>query len=162
MPGSNLAPGRYSLASSPKPGKSTQGTRLARIERILHDIDEKSTKGWDSIRRCLTTKMVNKKCCLSFNRDVRYQVDHILNSSENCKRGALKAKETKARRNNRSLEKRPYPILSGFVLLRKRWSRIKPKEWKLLAASSESIHRVTKSAPANAITDTKSHRLRVG
>ena len=40
--------------------------------------------------------MVNKKCCLSFNRDVKYQVDHILNSRENRKRGVLKAKETKA------------------------------------------------------------------
>ena len=67
-------------------------------------------------------------------------MDHILNSSENRKRGALKAKETKARKNFRSLEKRPYPILSGFVLSRKRWSRIKRNEWKLLAASSESMH----------------------
>ena len=43
-----------------------------------------------------------------------------MNSRENRKRGALKAKETKAGKNNRSLEKRPYPILSGFVLSRKR------------------------------------------
>ena len=70
-------------------------------------------------------------------------MDHILNSSENRKTGALKAKETKARKNNRSLEKRPYPILSGFALSRKRWSTIIPKEWKLLAASSERMHRVT-------------------
>ena len=46
-------------------------------------------------------------------------MDHILNSRENRKRGALKAKETKAGKkknnnnNNRSLEKRAYPILSG-------------------------------------------------
>ena len=67
------------------------------------------------------------------------------------------AKETKARKkNNRSLEKRPYPILSGFLFSRKRWSRIIPKEWKLLAASSESMHRVTtmvsgRSVKCNAI-----------
>ena len=61
--------------------------------------------------------MVKKKCCLSFNRDLKYYVDHILNSRENLKRGALKAKETKAgKKNIRSLEKRPYPILSGFIL----------------------------------------------
>ena len=35
------------------------------------------------------------------------------------------------------------PILSRFVLSRKRWSLIIPKEWKLLAASSESMPRVT-------------------
>ena len=40
--------------------------------------------------------MVKKKCCLSFNRDLKYYVDYILNSRENLKRGALKAKETKA------------------------------------------------------------------
>ena len=38
--------------------------------------------------------MVNKKCCLSFDRDVKCRVDHILNSLENRKRGALRAKET--------------------------------------------------------------------
>ena len=38
---------------------------------------------------------VNKKCCLSFNRDVKYWVDHILNSCENRKRGTLRAKGTK-------------------------------------------------------------------
>ena len=80
----------------------------------------------------------------------------MLNSRENRKRGALRAKETKARKNNRSLEKRPYPILSGFVLSRKRWSRILPKEWKLFAASSESMQRVTtvvsgRSVKCNAI-----------
>ena len=62
-----------------------------------------------------------------------------MNSRQNREKGALKAKETKARKNNRSLEKRPYPILSGFELSRKRWSRIIPKKWKLLAASSESM-----------------------
>ena len=42
---------------------------------------------------------VNKKCCLSFNRDVKYWVDHILNSRENSKRGTLRAKETKQGRS---------------------------------------------------------------
>ena len=42
---------------------------------------------------------VNKKCCLSFNRDVKYWVDHILNSRENRKRGTLRAKETKQGRS---------------------------------------------------------------
>ena len=62
----------------------------------------------------------------------------------------------KPEKKNWSLEKHPYPILSGFVLSRKRWSRIKPKEWKLLAASSESMLRVTtvvsgRSVKCNAI-----------
>ena len=38
---------------------------------------------------------LNKKCFLSFNRDVKYLVDHILNSCENRRRGILRAKETK-------------------------------------------------------------------
>ena len=42
---------------------------------------------------------VNKKCCLSFKRDVKYWVDHILNSRENRKRGTLRAKETKQGRS---------------------------------------------------------------
>ena len=45
---------------------------------------------------------VNKKCCLSFNRDVKYWVDHILNSCENSKRGTLRAKETKLVRTVRT------------------------------------------------------------
>ena len=90
--------------------------------------------------------MVNKKCCLSFNRDLKYYWTTSWNP----------AKTARAGKNNRSLEKRPYPILSGFVLSRKRWSRIIPKEWKLLAASSESMQRVTtvvsgRSVKCNAI-----------
>ena len=81
---------------------------------------------------------------------------HTLNSRENRKRGALKTKETKAGKNNRSLKKLPYPILSGFVLSRKRWSRVIPKEWKLVGGSSESMQRVTtvvsgRSVKCNAI-----------
>ena len=67
-----------------------------------------------------------------------------LNVKQNRKKNRKKKKiERQRRRRNRSLEKCPYPILSGFVLLsRKRWSRIIPKEWRLLAASSESVQRV--------------------
>ena len=43
--------------------------------------------------------MVNlaKKCCLSLE-DVKCWVDHILNTRENRKRGALRAQETRARK----------------------------------------------------------------
>ena len=68
----------------------------------------------------------------------------ILNSSENRKRGALKVKETKARKTTDVLRNVLIRFfLSGSVLSRKRWSRIIPKEWKLLVACSESMHRVT-------------------
>ena len=90
--------------------------------------------------------MVNKKCCLWFNRDLKYY----------WTTSWTLAKTARAGKNNRSLEKRLYPILSGFVLSRKRGSRIIPKEWKLLAASSESMPRVTtvvsgRSVKCNAI-----------
>ena len=105
----------------------------------------KNQRKADSIRRCLTTKWWTRSAA-----------SQLMNSRQNRKKGALKAKETKARKNNRSLEKRPYPILSGFILSRTRWSRIIPKEWKLLAASSESMQRVTtvvsgRSVKCNAI-----------
>ena len=90
----------------------------------------------------------------------------ILNSSENRKRGALKAKETKARKTTGVLRNVLIRFfLSGSVLSRKCWSRIIPKEWKLLVACSESMHRVTtvvsgRSVKCNAIFATfESFRL---
>ena len=85
--------------------------------------------------------MVNKKCCLSFNTILVGPHPELRRKPEREERSRLR--RLKPKKNNRSLEKRPYPILSGFVLSRKRWSRIIPKEWKLLAASSESMQRVT-------------------
>ena len=89
--------------------------------------------------------MVNKKCCLSFNRDVKYYTSWTTSwtPAKTAREERSRLRRLKPKKNNRSLEKRPYPILSGFVLSRKRWSRIIPKEWKLLAASSESMQRVT-------------------
>lgn len=47
------------------------------------------------------TVNVAKKCCLSVE-DVKCWVDHILNTRENRKRGALRAKETRARRKKQA------------------------------------------------------------
>ena len=97
-------------------------------------------KGW-LYKALPDNEMVIKKCCLSFNRGVKYWVDHILNSRENRRRGALKAKGTKAGKNNRSLEKRPYPILSYFQGSADQESYLRNEN--LFAASSESMQRVT-------------------
>ena len=100
-------------------------------------------------------EMVNKKCCLSWIETWNTRWPTSLLQRKPQERSA-QGLETKALKHNRSLEKRPYPIPSGFVLSRKRWSRIIPKEWKLLAASSKSVHRVTtvvggRSVKCNAI-----------
>ena len=86
-------------------------------------------------------EMVKKKCCLSW---IEAWTTSCLQRKPQER--SAEGLETKAWKHNGSLEKRrPSPILSGFVLSRKRWSRIIPKEWKLLAASSKSMHRAVRA-----------------
>ena len=105
----------------------------------------KNQRKADSIRRCLTTKWWTRSSASrlieTWNTILVGPYPELRRKPEREERSRLR--RLKPKKNNRSLEKRPYPILSGFVLSRKRWSRIIPKEWKLLAASSESMQRVT-------------------
>ena len=97
----------------------------------------KNQRKADSIRRCLTTKW--------WTRSAAFHLIETWNTRWTTSWTPAKTASFKDRSRLRSLEKHPYPILSGFVLSRKRWpwSRIIPKEWKLLAASRESMQRVT-------------------
>ena len=118
----------------------------------------KNQRKADSIRRCLTTKWWTRSAASrlieTWNTILVGPHPELRRKPEREERSRLR--RLKPEKNNRSLEKRPYPILSGFVLSRKRWSRIIPKEWKLLAASSESMQRLTtvvsgRSVKCNAI-----------
>ena len=97
----------------------------------------------DSIRRCLTTKWWTRSAAshLIETWNTRWTTSWTL--AKTVREERLRPRRLKPEKNIRNLEKRPYPILSGFILSRKCWSRIVPKEWKLLAASSESMQRVT-------------------
>ena len=101
---------------------------------------KKNQREADSIRRCLTTKSWTRSAA---SRLIETWNTRWTTSWTPAKIVREELRRLKPEKNNRSLEKRPYPILSGFILSRKRWSRIIPKEWKLLAASSESMQRVT-------------------
>ena len=116
----------------------------------------KNQRKADSISRCLTTKWWTRSAASHFIEtwNTRWTTSWTLAKTVREERSRLR--RLKPKKNNRSLEKRPYPILSGLVLSRKRWSLIITKEWKLLAASSESIQRVTtvvsgRSVKCNAI-----------
>ena len=104
----------------------------------------KNQRKADSTRRCLTTKWWTRSAAshlIETWTNARWTKSWTPAKTTREERSRLR--RLKPEKNNKSLEKRPYPILSGFILSRTRWSRIIPKEWKLLAASSESMQRVT-------------------
>ena len=106
-------------------------------------LTKKSTKGWLYKALPDNDEMVNKKCCLSFNRDVKYKVDHILNSRENRKRGALKAKENKAGKKQQESWETSLSCSLRVRTFKEALIKNLPKEWKLIAASSGNMPRVT-------------------
>ena len=104
----------------------------------------KNQRKADSTRRCLTTKWWTRSAAshlIETWTNARWTKSWTPAKTTREERSRLR--RLKPEKNNKSLEKRPYPILSGFILSRTRWSRIIPKEWKLLAASSESMQWVT-------------------
>ena len=116
----------------------------------------KNQRKADSIRCCLTTKWWTRSAAshLIVTWNTRWTTSWTRAKTAREERSRLR--RLRPEKNNRSLEKRPYPIPSGFVLSRKRWSRIIPKKCKLLAASSESMPRMTtvvrgRSVKCNAI-----------
>ena len=116
----------------------------------------KNQRKADSISRCLKTKWWTRSAASHLIETWNTRWTTPWTPAKTAREERSRLTETKAGKNNRSLEKRSYPILSGFVLSRKRWSRVIPKEWKLLAASSESMQRVTtvvsgRSVKCNAI-----------
>ena len=103
----------------------------------------KNKRKADSIRRCLTTKWWTRSAASHLIETWNTRWITFWTPAKTAREERSRLRRLNPEKNNRSLEKHPYPILSGFVLSRKRWSRIIPKEWKLLAASSESMQRVT-------------------
>ena len=116
----------------------------------------KNQRKADSIRRCLTTKWWTRSAASHLIETWNTRWTTSWTPAKTAREERSRLRRLKPEKNNRSLEKRPYPVLSGFVLSRKRWSRIIPKEWKLIAASSGNMPRVTtvisdRSVKCNAI-----------
>ena len=116
----------------------------------------KNQRKADSIRRCLTTKWWTRSAASHLIETWNARWTTSWTPAKTAREERSRLRRLKPEKNNRSLEKRPYPVLSGFVLSRKRWSRIIPKEWKLIAASSGNMPRVTtvvsdRSVKCNAI-----------
>ena len=117
----------------------------------------KNQRKADSMRRCLTTKWWTRSAASPLIETWNTRWTTSWTPAKTAREERSRLRRLKPEKNNRSLEKRPHPILYGFVLSRKRWSGIIPKEWKLLAASSENMQRVTtvvsgRSVKCNAIS----------
>ena len=116
----------------------------------------KNKRKADSIRRCLTKKWWTRSAASHFIETWNYTGPHP-ELPRKPQRGALKTKETKAgKKQQESWETSLSFSVWVHTLSRKCWSRIIPKEWKLLTASSESMQRVTtvvsgRSVKCNAI-----------
>ena len=116
----------------------------------------KNQRKADSTSRCLTTKWWTRSAAFHLIETWNTRWTTPSTPAKTAREERSRLRRLKPEKNYRSLGKRPHPILSGFVLSRKLWSRVIPKKWKLLAASSESMQRVTtvvsgRSVKCNAI-----------
>ena len=84
----------------------------------------KNQRKADSIRRCLTTKWWTRSAASHLIETWNTRWTTSWTPAKTAREERSRLRRLKSEKNNRSLEKRPYPILSGFVLSRKHWSRV--------------------------------------
>ena len=102
-----------------------------------------------------------KRCCLSLNRDVKYWVERILNSRENRKRGAFKAKETKQGRSNLYARfASAYPNVWCFCRWKAMWQKsVKNSHWRRCRKGRAYLWKNPGYAPAKARKNNRSLEL---